>query len=93
MSAIGVDFSFFRPEDDRSIAGDEDTQTSARRAEIKHSCNNLCAASDRQSTRMDRLVPLDPVEARRGRIALSALFLLNGAILGSWAGVARSGKK
>jgi MFS family permease len=27
----------------------------------------------------------DPVVARRGRIAISALFLLNGAILGSWA--------
>ncbi len=30
-------------------------------------------------------MPLDPVYARRGRIAISALFLLNGAILGSWA--------
>lgn len=30
-------------------------------------------------------MPLDPVDARRGRIAISALFLLNGAILGSWA--------
>jgi MFS family permease len=28
---------------------------------------------------------LDPVVARRGRIAISALFLLNGVILGSWA--------
>jgi MFS family permease len=29
--------------------------------------------------------PLDPIVARRGRIAISALFLLNGVILGSWA--------
>ncbi len=28
---------------------------------------------------------IDPVVARKGRIAISALFLLNGAILGSWA--------
>lgn len=30
-------------------------------------------------------MPLDPGIARNGRIAVSALFLLNGAILGSWA--------
>jgi MFS family permease len=30
-------------------------------------------------------MPLDPVMARDGRIAISAFFLLNGAILGSWA--------
>jgi MFS family permease len=30
-------------------------------------------------------MPLDPALARRWRIAISALFLLNGAILGSWA--------
>ncbi len=30
-------------------------------------------------------MPLDSVTARKGRIAVSALFLLNGAILGSWA--------
>lgn len=30
-------------------------------------------------------VSLDPATALRGRIAISALFLLNGAILGSWA--------
>jgi MFS family permease len=30
-------------------------------------------------------MPLDPVIARKGRIAVSAFFLLNGAILGSWA--------
>jgi MFS family permease len=30
-------------------------------------------------------MPTDPVIARKGRIAISALFLLNGAILGSWA--------
>jgi predicted MFS family arabinose efflux permease len=30
-------------------------------------------------------MPLDPVPARQWRIAISALFLLNGAILGSWA--------
>jgi predicted MFS family arabinose efflux permease len=29
--------------------------------------------------------PLDPTVARTGRIAISAMFLLNGAILGSWA--------
>ena len=31
------------------------------------------------------VVLIDPVAARKGRIAISALFLLNGAILGSWA--------
>lgn len=30
-------------------------------------------------------MPIDPVIARKGRISISALFLLNGAILGSWA--------
>lgn len=30
-------------------------------------------------------MPLDPVAARRGRLSICALFLLNGAILGSWA--------
>lgn len=30
-------------------------------------------------------MPLDPVIARKARAAISALFLLNGAILGSWA--------
>lgn len=30
-------------------------------------------------------MPLSPASARTGRIAISALFLLNGAILGSWA--------
>jgi MFS family permease len=30
-------------------------------------------------------MPLDPVPARRGRVAISGLFLLNGVILGSWA--------
>lgn len=30
-------------------------------------------------------MPLDPVVARKGRIAVSSFFLLNGAILGSWA--------
>jgi MFS family permease len=30
-------------------------------------------------------MPLDPVIAREGRIAVSAFFLLNGALLGSWA--------
>lgn len=30
-------------------------------------------------------MPLDPVIARKGRLSVSALFLLNGAILGSWA--------
>jgi MFS family permease len=30
-------------------------------------------------------MPLDPVLARQGRISVSAFFLLNGAILGSWA--------
>jgi MFS family permease len=34
---------------------------------------------------LGRIMPLDPAEARQGRIAISALFLLNGAILGSWA--------
>ena len=30
-------------------------------------------------------MPIDPGIARQGRVAISALFLLNGAILGSWA--------
>lgn len=30
-------------------------------------------------------MPLDPSEARRWRVSISAMFLLNGAILGSWA--------
>lgn len=30
-------------------------------------------------------MPIDPIIAHHGRIAISALFLLNGAILGSWA--------